>query len=57
MAWIDLLVFAAGGTVVWFFKDTFLKWWQGAEKFAANLKAKAAVVEAKAAAVKAAVKS
>jgi hypothetical protein len=37
----DIVVFAAGGAVVWFFKDPILKWYKGAEKFAQDLKAKA----------------
>lgn len=37
----DIAVFAAGGAVVWFFKDPILKWYKGAEAFAQSLKDKA----------------
>jgi hypothetical protein len=54
-ALIDISVFIAGGALVWFEKDRFLAWYHGAEAFAAKLKADAAGLEAKAAAVKAAI--
>lgn len=57
MALIDIPIFIAGAALVWFYKDKFLAWYQGAEKFAAKLKADAAALEAKAAAVKNVVKS
>lgn len=47
-AWVDILYMAGGGALVWFYKDTFLKWWQGAQTFANNMKAKAAAIEAQA---------
>lgn len=40
-AMIDIVWFAAGGALVWFYKDSLVKWWKGAEKFAQDLKAKA----------------
>jgi hypothetical protein len=46
-----------GGALVWHFKDKFVSWWHGAETFAQMLKAEAAAIEAKAAALKAVVKS
>jgi hypothetical protein len=49
---IDIPVFIAGGAAVWFGKDKILAAVQGAEAFAAKLKAKAADLEAKAAAAK-----
>jgi len=51
----DIAVFIAGGALVWFYKDKLLAWYKGAEHFAQDLKAKAAALEAKAAAVKSAV--
>lgn len=51
----DIAVFVAGGALVWFYKDKLLAWYKGAEHFAQDLKAKAAAIEAKAAAVKSAV--
>lgn len=54
---IDVAWFAAGGALVWFYKDRLLAWYKGAEHFAQDLKAKAAALEAKAQAVKDAVKS
>lgn len=56
-AMIDVAWFAAGGALVWFYKDRLLAWYKGAEHFAQDLKAKAAALEAKAQAVKDAVKS
>lgn len=56
-ALIDIPVFIAGGALVWLEKDRFLAWYQGAEAFAVKLKADAAALEAKASAVKAAVKA
>ena len=53
----DIVVFIAGGALVWFMKDKLIAWWKGAESFAQSLKAKAEAIEAKAAAIKAAVKS
>lgn len=55
LALIDIPVFIAGGALVWFEKDRFLAWYQGAEAFATKLKANAAALEAKAAAIKSAV--
>jgi hypothetical protein len=55
MALIDIVVFLAGGALVWFCKDKLLAWYKGTEHFAQDLKAKAATLEAKAAAAKAAV--
>lgn len=46
MALIDIFVFAAGGAAGWFGKDTLTKWWQGAAAFATNLEAKAAAIKA-----------
>lgn len=54
-ALIDIPVFAAGFAAAWYGKDSLQKWWQGAEAFAVNLKAEAAGIEAKAAAIKSAV--
>ena len=51
---VDIVWFAAGGAAVWFGKDKLLAWYKGAEAFAARLKADAAALEAKAAAIKAA---
>lgn len=48
----DIVVFIAGGALVWFFKDKLLAWYKGAEHFAQDLKAKATALEAKASAVK-----
>lgn len=48
--------FGAGGAIVWFFKDKLLAWYKGAEHFAQDLKAKAAALDAKAQAIKNAVK-
>jgi hypothetical protein len=54
-ALIDIAWFAAGGALVWYGKDRLVQYWKGAEKFAQDMKAKAAALEAKANAVKVAV--
>lgn len=60
MALIDIPVFffggCFGGALVWHFKTWFSSFWTSAEAIAAKLKAEAAAIETKAAAVKAAVK-
>lgn len=53
----DVLVFIAGGALVWFCKDRLIQWWKGTEKFIADAKAKIAALEAKASAIKSAVSS
>ncbi|WP_315731692.1 MULTISPECIES: hypothetical protein [unclassified Bradyrhizobium] len=45
----------AGGALVWHFKEKFVSWWHGAETYVQMLKAEAAAIEAKAAALKAVV--
>lgn len=42
----DLFWFAAGGAVVWFFKDPILKFVLGAKSFADKLEAKADAIKA-----------
>lgn len=49
----DSIVFVAGGALIWFAKPTVQKWIMGANALATKLKADAAALEAKAAAVKA----
>lgn len=46
MALIDIVVFAAGFAACWYGKDMLVKWWQGAAAFATNLEAKAAAIKA-----------
>ena len=62
-AWIDLVWFAAGCALAWHFKDGMVSigrklvaWWKGAESYAAVLEAKIKDLQAKADAIKAAVK-
>jgi hypothetical protein len=61
-AWIDLLYMAAGGAIVWHYKDTFVRWgrkavawWKGAASYADVLEAKAKDLLARAEAIKSAV--
>jgi hypothetical protein len=57
---IDIPVFLAGlglgGWLVWRFKDRFVNWYHGGEAFAKKLEAQAAALQAKASAVRAAIK-
>lgn len=50
MAVIDIFVFIAGGVgggaLVWHYKDRFVSWYKGATAFAADLEAKAAAIKA-----------
>ena len=55
LAGIDLPIFLLGYAACWFSKDWAIQKWKGVEQFVADLKAKAAALEAKAAAVKDAV--
>jgi len=62
-AWIDLLWFAAGVAVAWHFKDGMVSigrsltaWWKGAKSYADVIESKIKDLQAKADAIKAAVK-
>lgn len=56
-ALIDIAALGGGVFLGVYFHDTILKYWQGAEAFAANLKTKAASIEAQIASTTAAVKN